>query len=98
MRPAEPDGTAEIGYVFSPTVSGRGFATESCRALLRLAFGDLGVHRVIGRLDARNTASAGVLERLGMRLEARFVEDEWFKGEWTTTLVYALLEREWRDR
>jgi len=98
MRPVEPEGTAEIGYVFSPAVAGRGFATESCRALLELAFVDLAVHRVIGRLDARNTASARVLERLGMRLEARLVEDEWFKGEWTTTLVYALLEREWRER
>jgi len=24
------------------------------------------------------------------------VESEWFKGEWTTLLVYALLEDEWR--
>lgn len=98
MRPAEPEGTAEIGYVFSPRVAGRGFATEACRPLLRLAFEDLGMHRVIGRLDARNTPSARVLERLGMRLEAHFVEDDWFKGEWTDTLVYAVLDREWRDR
>ncbi|WP_210508479.1 GNAT family N-acetyltransferase [Naasia sp. SYSU D00057] len=97
MRPAEPAGTVEIGYIFSPEVRGRGFATEACRPLLALAFDELGAHRVMGRLDARNTASARVLERLGLRLEAHFVEDEWFKGEWTSTLVYALLDREWRD-
>jgi RimJ/RimL family protein N-acetyltransferase len=34
---------------------------------LRLGFEDLGLHRIIGRIDARNTASARVLERLGMR-------------------------------
>jgi RimJ/RimL family protein N-acetyltransferase len=96
MRPTEPEGTVELGYIFSPAVMGRGFATEACRALLPLAFDDLGAHRVMGRLDARNTASARVLERLGMRLEAHHVEDEWFKGEWTSTLVYALLDREWR--
>ncbi|WP_210480253.1 GNAT family N-acetyltransferase [Naasia sp. SYSU D00948] len=98
MRPAEPEGTAEIGYIFSPDVAGRGFATEACRPLLALAFDDLGMHRVIGRLDARNAPSARVLERLGMRLEGHFVEDDWFKGEWSSTLVYALLEREWRSR
>ena len=31
-----------------------------------------------------------------MQREARLVEDEWFKGEWSTTLVYALLEDGWR--
>jgi RimJ/RimL family protein N-acetyltransferase len=98
MRPSEPEGTLELGYVFSPEVVGRGFATEAARALLPLAFGTLGGHRVVGRLDARNAASARVLERLGMRREAHLVEDEWFKGEWTSTLVYAILDREWRSR
>ena len=95
MRPAEPAGTVEIGYIFSPEVAGRGFATEACRPLLALAFRELEAHRVMGRLDARNSASARVLERLGMRLEAHFIEDEWFKGEWSSTLVYAILDREW---
>jgi RimJ/RimL family protein N-acetyltransferase len=36
-----------------------------------------------------------VLERLGFRCEARHVEADWFKGEWTTLRVYAVLEREW---
>jgi RimJ/RimL family protein N-acetyltransferase len=98
IRPAEPAGTAEIGYVFAPEVAGHGYATEACRPLLALAFDVLGMHRVIGRLDERNGPSARVLERLGMRLEAHFVEDDWFKGEWTSTLVYAILDREWRDR
>ena len=44
----------------------------------------------------RNAASARVLERLGMRREAHFVENEWLKGEWTDELVYAMLDREWR--
>ncbi|HEY8588592.1 MAG TPA: GNAT family N-acetyltransferase [Naasia sp.] len=98
MRPADPEGTAEVGYVFSPEVAGRGYATEAAGALLRLAFEVLRMHRVIGRLDARNIASARVLERLGMRREAHFVEDEWFKGEWTSTLVYGILAREWTEQ
>ncbi|HYH88211.1 MAG TPA: GNAT family N-acetyltransferase [Solirubrobacteraceae bacterium] len=60
------------------------------------AFESYGLHRVSGRLEARNVASARVLERLGMRREAHLVENEWVKGEWQSELVYALLEREWR--
>lgn len=97
------DGGGEIGYVFNPEFAGKGLATEAAGAMLRLAFtppvdGGLGLHRVIGRLDGRNTASARVLERLGMRREAHFVENEYVKGEWTDELVYAMLESEWLAR
>lgn len=89
------DGHAEIGYVLHPDHNGQGFATEAAGALLALAFDELGAHRVTAKLDARNAASAAVVERLGMRLEATFVDGEWFKGEWSTLLVYALLDRDW---
>ncbi len=56
----------------------------------------LGLHRVIGRLEARNAASARVLEKLGLRLEAHLVENEWVKDEWQSELGYAILDREWR--
>jgi RimJ/RimL family protein N-acetyltransferase len=87
--------TAEIGYVFDPVHHGNGYATEAAAALLDLGFASLGVHRIIARLDARNTASAGVLRRIGMRQEAHLVENEWFKGEWTDELQFAMLASEW---
>lgn len=90
--------TGEIGYVFHPAHRGHGYATEACAALLRLAFEDMQLRRVIARIDERNEASAAVLDRLGLRAEARLVENEWFKGEWTTEIDYAILESEWRDR
>jgi RimJ/RimL family protein N-acetyltransferase len=88
--------TGEIGYVFNPDHHGHGYATESGRALLRLAFEDMDLHRVIGRIDVRNDASAAVLRRLGMRQEAVLVENEWFKGEWSTEVDFAILATEWR--
>jgi RimJ/RimL family protein N-acetyltransferase len=86
----------EIGYVGHPDHGGRGYVTEAAGEMLRLGFEGLGLHRIVGRLDARNTASARVLERLGMRREAHLRENEFVKGEWTDELVYALLDREWR--
>jgi len=89
--------SGEVGYVFNPDYSGRGYATEASAALLRLGFDELGLHRIEGRIDARNTPSARVLERLGMRREAHFVQNEFIKGEWTDEVVYAVLAAEWRD-
>ena len=86
----------EIGFVLHPDHHGLGYATEGSRLMLRFGFEDLGLHRVIGRCDARNGASARVMERLGMRREAHLIENEFVKGEWTDELVYALLDREWQ--
>jgi RimJ/RimL family protein N-acetyltransferase len=92
---SEEHRTAELGYIIHPDHQGRGYATEAGRAMLRIAFEDLTLHRVIGRTEARNIGSARVLEKLGMRLEAHLVENEWVKGEWQSELDYAILDREW---
>lgn len=84
----------EVGFVITPEHQGHGYAVEAATALLSLAFVDLGLHRVIGRCDARNTASARVMERLGMRREAHFVHSEIFKGEWGDEYIYAMLAHE----
>lgn len=86
----------ELGYVFNPRYHGRGLATEAAAVMLRLGFDGLGLHRVIGRCDPRNTPSVRVLQRLGMRLEAHLVHSELVKGQWSDELVYAILEHEWR--
>ena len=95
---SERDRTAEVGFTFDPRYQGRGFATEAAGALVDWAFSAAGMHRVIGRAEARNAASARVLEKLGMRREAHLVENEWVKGEWQSEIVYAVLDREWVHR
>ncbi|MFC9917356.1 GNAT family N-acetyltransferase [Agromyces binzhouensis] len=86
----------EIGWVVHPDFHGRGLATEGADVLLDLAFGRLAAHRVVAHLDARNAASAGLCERLGMRREATIVEEEYNDGEWQDTASYGMLRREWR--
>jgi RimJ/RimL family protein N-acetyltransferase len=90
--------TGELGYVFHPESHGHGYAAEASVELLRLGFEELGLHRIIARLDARNTASVKLLERLGLRQEAHFVQNEYLKGEWTDELVFAMLYSEWDKR
>ncbi|HSS67519.1 MAG TPA: GNAT family N-acetyltransferase [Nocardioidaceae bacterium] len=88
--------TGEIGWIQHPEHSGHGYATEAARALLELGFDGIGLHRMMARLDERNEASTRLCQRLGMRQEARLVENEWFKGEWTNELDFAILDYEWR--
>ncbi|WP_436492267.1 GNAT family N-acetyltransferase [Actinokineospora sp. HUAS TT18] len=87
----------EIGYIFHPDHGGKGYAGEAAVEMLKVGFDQLGLHRIIGRLDADNRASGRLLERLGMRFEARFRENEFVKGQWTDEAVYAMLADEWRE-
>ena len=91
----DPPSVAEVGWVSHPAYGGRGLVTEGARALVRLGFDHFGLHRVSAQLDPRNTASARLCERLGMRLEAHLRRDFWSKGEWSDTLIYGLLREEW---
>lgn len=88
----------EIGFVFNPKFHGKGYAREAAEAVLRLGFEALGLHRIKGCCDSLNTPSARLMERMGMRREAHFVEDEMFKGQWGDQYVYAMLDREWKAR
>jgi RimJ/RimL family protein N-acetyltransferase len=83
----------EIGYLFNPAFAGQGYATEAAHRVLHLAFDDLGLHRVMARVDADNHSSARLAARLGMRREAHLVQNEWFKGRWSDELGFAILVR-----
>jgi RimJ/RimL family protein N-acetyltransferase len=86
-----------LGYTFAREHHGRGYATEAASAMLRYTFVELGLHRVIATLDARNTRSAALLERLGLRREGHFVQAYYDErhGEWTDEYQYAILRAEW---
>ncbi|CAN5396201.1 GNAT family protein [soil metagenome] len=88
----------EIGYIFNPDFHGQGFATEACAAVLDIAFETYGLHRVQAECDVLNPPSFRVMERLGMRREAHFLENMWFKGQWSDSYVYGILAEEWRAR
>lgn len=86
----------EIGFVLGGAHQGKGYAAEAATAMLRLAFEDLGLHRVTAVCVEGNTTSARLLGRLGFTQEARLVDNIWFKGAWATQLVFALIRDSWR--
>jgi RimJ/RimL family protein N-acetyltransferase len=88
----------EIGGSLQPDFHGQGFASEVYGELLILAFTQYGLRRVVGRCDARNVASVRSLEKVGLRQEAHFVENEFVKGEWTDEIVMAIRKDEWERR
>lgn len=90
-------GEGNIGYELAPDHWGRGYATEAARAMLDLGFGELGLHRIWAECVADNAASARVLEKLGMRREAHLREHRRERDRWWDTLIYAMLDREWRS-
>ena len=91
----EQPGEAVLWYILDRARWGHGYMPEAARALLEFGFGTLRLHRVWADCDPRNTASIRVREKLGMRREAHLVENAWIKGEWTDSLLHAILDREW---
>jgi [ribosomal protein S5]-alanine N-acetyltransferase len=89
---------ADLGYVLARAKWGQGIVPEACAKLLEVAFGWLGLHRVWASTDAENYASQRVLEKLGLRREAHFVQNELVKGRYRDTLIYAITEAEYWAR
>ena len=89
---------AEIGFTLSRAFQGQGFATEAVSCFLNYAFLTFNLHRIIAITDCENTASAALLERLGMRREGHFLKNVWFKGKWGDEYLYAILDEEWQSK
>jgi RimJ/RimL family protein N-acetyltransferase len=97
LHPSDPDNrTMETGYCLRRDAWGRGFASEVARAMIGAGFAELGLHRVIATCDARNLASARVLEKLGLRREGHFRRDREIRGHWRDSFFYAVLAEDWR--
>jgi RimJ/RimL family protein N-acetyltransferase len=66
----------DIGYRFLPDCWGKGYATESARAVMEQGAREHGVRRIVGTVHPENPASGRVLEKLGLRFERVLEADE----------------------
>ena len=81
-------GEAELGITLAPSAQGKGLAAEAARALIGMLREHSQVRRLVGITDVQNTASARLLERLGMTFEAE--EEIIFRGQPCVEARYAL--------
>ncbi|MGI5244310.1 GNAT family N-acetyltransferase [Dactylosporangium sp. CA-139066] len=86
---------AELGFTLAPGFQRQGYAAEAVRRVVDHLLLEEGLHRVHASLDARNDRSARLLERLAFRREAYEIQSQFWKGEWTDDVRYAVLASEW---
>ncbi len=90
-------GQAELGYRLGPDSWGQGYATEASQALVGFGFSTLGLHRIYALCHPENTGSRRVMEKIGMQYEGYLREDWRYRdGTWRDSLLYAILEQDWR--
>jgi RimJ/RimL family protein N-acetyltransferase len=89
---------AEFGYGLNRSYQGQGYINEATTALITALFETGLFHTVFANIDDRNGPSERVVQRLGLRKEAHHILDYWFKGEWTSSLIYAIRNDEWPVR
>lgn len=89
---------AELGYAIARPYWGGGYAREATEALLDYGFGTLGLRRVEAEIDPRNTASEGLLLRLGFTREGLLRERWDGRRGISDSGLYGLLAREWAAR
>jgi ribosomal-protein-alanine N-acetyltransferase len=88
---------AEIGYILLPEFQKNGFMHEAMQAVIDFSFEKLCVHRLSATVDPENMASSKVLEKCGFKLEGHLREHEIFEGRYLDSLIYGLLNREYRS-
>lgn len=77
----------------------QGIGTEAVLGALEFGFENLGVHRVAVQIDKRNVPAIRMVTKAGLRWEGEFLKATFVKGEWVTTVEFALLQEEfvtWR--
>ena len=85
----------ELGCTLNKNYQNQGYATEALARIIAYAFIDLNKHRIMASIDPANSPSIHLVERLGFRKEAHFVESLYIKGRWVDDLIYALLYNDW---
>lgn len=88
----------ELGYILRRDHWGHGLANEALTAIVRHAFGALGLHRLEADIDPRNFASIRLVERLGFKREGHLRERYFVADEIQDSLIYGLLAPDWRSR
>ena len=87
--------SAEVGFLLAPDAQGKGYATESLRAVCDYAFTHGGLRRLTACVTEGNHSSRHVLEKVGFVLEGTLRESYWLQQRWQNDWLLGLLKREY---
>lgn len=82
---------AEVWYTISPSLWGKGMATEVLTKALDFAFNELELHRIQAGVAVDNVGSIRVLEKSGFSREGRAREILPLATGWSDNYTYAIL-------
>jgi len=89
--------SASVGYWVTQARNGRGVATRALRDIVRVAFADLGLHRIQGETLIGNVASQRVLAKVGFTpvgMAPKFLR---IAGQWQDHLLFQVVNDGWTD-
>jgi ribosomal-protein-alanine N-acetyltransferase len=69
LQPVDGFDEIEVGYAFAKDAWGRGYATETARAVVRWGFEEHKLERIVAIAYEENAGSRRVMDKLGMRYE-----------------------------
>lgn len=93
-----PIGAMEVGWRLREDAWGQGYAREAASASLDLAFDRFGAEEVVALTVEGNTASWGLMKRLGMeRREDLDFDNAEFDPETGRIIVYSIARDAWRS-
>lgn len=95
FRIDEQAGVGTLACWIAPDAHGEGYATLATRAMVRNAFAERRLHKVIGEAYAHNVASRRVLEKVGLQEEGVLRDEKFVEGEHVDVHRYGLLADEW---
>ena len=87
--------TGEVGIVLLPEYQAYGYGKEILYKYMDFGFGTLSLHRVYGKCDELNHASARLMEQCGLTYEGTIREHVWLRDHWRSTRYYGMLAGEY---
>ena len=82
---------AEIGYLISPELQGRGLMQEAMNIVLNYGFNEMKLHSVEANVNPANEASIKLLERNRFIREAYHKENYFSNGKFLDSAIYSLI-------
>lgn len=86
----------EIGYILNPDFQGKGIMKEAIDNVLKYGFEVLNFHSIEAVIDPRNNASERILQKTGFEKEAHFKENFFYNDEFSDTVIYSLLKKNYK--